>query len=585
MIAMSLLMGTCMIVIMLIAGGSYMAYRSSLLKVIGTNRSDVLSQIAGRVKTFKSNAYTISNLYYNDAGVISRMQKLDRENQQDFFDYMDELTRQYKVSFNQINLDYYVVYLSRDGIGYCSDAVPSDYDYINPEIRIWYRQLYAAGGEIVDIASYKDKALSVNSFVAARTVLDENGGILGYLMINVNEQQIYKTYADVISPGSNIYVTDNDGNIISSNVSKIVGFHYFNMKNLDRLFGEEVYAIVQLPGEEALFGKYTDQEYGFTVFEETPLDHLLKPIRATRNRVVVLTLCVTLVGAFLAWMFSGKIVRPILRLRDYVLRVEEGDMNAVPMMKSYAEINTLSDGIRQMLSRIRELMESEKKKEEQKRRMQADLLQAQINPHFMYNTLFSIKCVVNMGENKKASRMLSSFIQLLRSTLSNPDKLVSIRSQMDSVQQYADLQRFRYGDQFDVIIQYDEAVADCLLPALLVQPLVENAIVHGGERFKGYGVIAVSVREKNRKIVIEVEDNGIGMSREQIEAVFRENEGADKPHIGIKNIDDRIRLLFGQEYSLRIESQPEEGTKAILTLPVIRKQEGGLPDDQSVGNR
>lgn len=571
-ISMLMLVCICVIVISLIAGGSYLAYRTSLLDVIGTNRSDVLSQIGSRVHDFKSNAYTISNLYYNDARFIQYTKNLTPENEGEFAAYMDSLTAQYKISFNQVNLDYYVVYLSSEGIGYCSDEVPDDYDYINPTIRIWYQDIYKANGGIVDVASYKDKALGVNSFVAARAVLGTDGKIIGYLMINVNEQQIYHTYSDVIATNSNIYITDSDGYIISSNVTKIVGFQYFNMKNLDTLFGNNVYAIVQMPYAEALFSKYNDAAYGFTVFEETPLDYLLQPIKTTRNVVVIITLCVTLLGVLLAWFFSGKITQPIMKLRDYVLRVEEGELNATLTLNSYSEINTLSFGIQQMLARIRSLIESEKKKEEQKRKMQYHLLQAQINPHFMYNTLFSIKCVVDMNENQKASSMLAAFIHLLRSTLSNPDALSTVRQQMDALQQYADLQRFRYGEKFDVVIEYDDAIAECLLPSLIIQPLVENSIIHGMEHFESYGVIAVSGRIKHEKIVIEVEDNGVGMTDEQITAIFEGENDTEKPHIGIKNINERIKLSFGDAYGLRIESQWGEGTKILMSLPIIRKE-------------
>lgn len=571
-ISMFLLVCINLAAIVLVAGGSYMAYQSLLLDVIGTNRSDVLSQIESRVRDFKSNAYTISNLYYNDMTFRVYVQGLDDETRGQFSSYMDELTRQYRISFNQVNLDYYVVYLSVDGIGYCSNDVPADYDYMNPEIRIWYKDIYKAHGGIVDIASFKDKALDQKSYVAARTVLDDAGDILGYLMINVNEKQIYNTYADVISPGSNIYITDNDGYIVSSNVSKIVGFHYFNMKNLSKFFGDRVYTIVQMPHKKALFSEYVDTAYGLTVFEETPLEYILQPIRMTRNIVVFITLGVTLLGVVMAWILSGKITMPIMKLRDYVLEVEGGNLNAALTLKSYAEIDTLSIGIKQMLVRIRELMESEKRKEEQKRKMQYHFLQAQINPHFMYNTLFSIKCVVDMNENQRASQMLSAYIQLLRSRFSNPDSMSTIQQQMEALKQYTDLQKFRYGDCFEIILEYDEGIADCLLPQLLIQPLVENAIVHGIGTKKAYGVIAVSAQIRDGIIEIEVEDNGMGMTCEEIEHIFDNNEqDTDMPRIGVKNINDRIKLSFGDAYGLRIESQPDEGTKVIIRVPIIRK--------------
>ena len=565
----------CVIVILLIAVGSYWIFSSTLLDTIGTNRSDVLSQVGSRMQDIKSSAYTISNLYYNDAGFRRRAFALNDETRAEFADYMDSLTRQYQLSFDQINLEYYVVYLSADGVGYCSVQVPEDYNYINPTIRIWYRDLYEARGDIIDVASFDDRALGLHSFVAARSVPDPQGGIAGYLMICIDERQIYDTYDDIISENSNIYITDDNGDIISSNVSQIVGTHYFHMQNLRDMFDGGVYAVVQMPRHEALFSKYEDTAYGFTVFEQTQLDYLLQPVRRSRNILVGIALVVTLLGTALSLLFAGRLTRPILQLRDYVLRVRggEGELDVPLVMDSYTEINTLSQGIRQMLARIRELIDNVKRKEEQKRKMQYHLLQAQINPHFMYNTLFSIKCVVDMNENRRASQMLSAFIQLLRSSLTDPDSMTTLRQQMDALHQYADLQKFRYGDQFEIVIEYEDDLADCLLPSLLVQPLVENAIVHGVAR-TGSGVIAVTARTRHGQIELAVEDNGVGMTAQQIDRIFTQGEdpGA-KPHIGLKNIHERLQLTFGSGSGLHIESAPGEGTKVTANIPILHRQE------------
>ena len=181
--------------------------------------------------------------------------------------------------------------------------------------------------------------------------------------------------------------------------------------------------------------------------------------------------------------------------------------------------------------------------------------------------------------------MLSAFIQLLRSTLSNPESMSTVRQQMEALQQYADLQRFRYGETFDVITEYDDSIAEYLLPSLLIQPLVENAIIHGISHSDSYGVIAVSARRKQERIVIEVEDNGAGMTESAIESIFQENDTGGKPHIGIKNIDERIKLSFGDQYGLRIESSLGDGTKIIIRLPLILKgKESAHGTDSGIGN-
>ena len=574
-IYMLLLILVSSVCIALIAIGSFLSYRDSMINVVGQSRSDVLSQIGNRMRDVKSNAYTISNLYYNDRGFRELAEGLNEDNKEEFFSYMDDITSQYKVSFNQINLDYYAVYLSVDGIGYCSMEVPEDYDFIDPTIRIWYRDLYYADGDIIDVASYTDRMLGKKSFIAARTVSDEEGEILGYLMINVNEEQIFGLYKDAIAEGSDIYITDNDGYIISSNINKIVSFHYFNMNNLSEIFGDKDYAVVELPKEKTLLSKFQDEDYDFTVFEMTPMSYLMQPIIRTGEQMLILTGVVILIGIGLAWILSRRFTDPILKMRDYVLKVEAGNLNTELKMDSFSEINTLSQGINSMLKRIRELIESEKKKEEQKRKMQYQLLQSQINPHFIYNTLFSIKCLVDLSDNEKASRMLFSFIKLLKSTLADPDSMTSLGQQMEDLKQYADLQRLRYGESFDVIIEYEEGLSDCLLPSLLIQPLLENAIIHGvGQKGSRDGVIAVSARTKKGKLVIEVEDNGAGMTMEKAERLLSEAHDLKKGvHIGIKNIDERIKLYYGQAYGIRIESSPGEGTKAMINVPVIHKGE------------
>ena len=139
---------------------------------------------------------------------------LDEENADSFFEYMDGLTDQFQVSFHQVNVDFYTVFLSSSEIGYCSVPVSEDYDYMNPKIKIWYNDIYQASGNIVDVASYRDRELGINAYCAARTVLGASGEIIGYLMINAEERQLYQRYANVISSDSNNDVVNEEGQII-----------------------------------------------------------------------------------------------------------------------------------------------------------------------------------------------------------------------------------------------------------------------------------------------------------------------------------------------------------------------------------
>ena len=146
-------------------------------------------------------------------------------------------------------------------------------------------------------------------------------------MINADERQLYQMYADVISAQSNIYVADSEGKIVSSNKDSIIGFSYFNMKNLDRLFGDKNHIITKISGREALFTRYYDPESGFTVFEEIPLNVVLQPIERIRLVVLALALLALAGGTVMAWLFSRRIAAPLRKLCQDARQVEEGDLN------------------------------------------------------------------------------------------------------------------------------------------------------------------------------------------------------------------------------------------------------------------
>ena len=399
---------------------------------------------------------------------------------------------------------------------------------------------------------------------------DENGEALAYLMISVEEAQLREMYESVIRDRQNtIYIVDGEGTIISCSNQRLNGFNFFNMKNLDRLFEGSAYTFTKMRGKEILFTRYQDQGSGFTVLEEIPLEVLMEPIRNLRYMIAWVACLAIGAVSWYAWLFAKRTAQPISQLCNFMLQVEEENLDRPCQVEGYVEINILRNRLNLMLGRMRELMQGIKQKEQQKRKMELSFLQAQINPHFMYNTLFSIKCMVDMEKNEEASRMLVSFIQLLRSTLSSPSEFVTIRDEFRVLQQYVDIQKFRYDDGFQVVFECDEAVEEKKIPKLLIQPLLENAIFHGVEFKKGEGLIIITARKKDGDVVVTVEDNGMGIAPEVIEKIERGEQINEKTHVGIVNVKERIQLNFGESYGMNIESRQWEGTKIVLTFPAI----------------
>lgn len=569
MMAMLLLVN--IVIIAILAAGAYTIYKDSFIRELAGSRTDVLRQIAERSRQFKTNLYILSNLFESNPGFRTYATELNADNREEFYSLMDSTTRQLQESFIQPELDFYVVYVSASGIGYCSRPVPEEYDYMDPRLKVWNRRVVEADGEIVDVGSYRDRSLGTASFSAARAILDGDT-IVGFLMINADERQLYNMYADVIRDGSNIYVTNDVGQIISSSRGELIGFNYFNMDKLQQLFGAHDYMITLAEGEPVLFTRYVDSESGFTIFEEAPLEKVLQPLRSIRRVVIVLALLSLAGGIVMAWHFSRRIAAPIQTLRDDLRDVEQGNLHQTFAISSYTELNELSRGMSDMMECIRGLIESISKNEQQKRRIELNWLQAQINPHFIYNTLFSIKCMVDMHRNEDATIMLTHFIAILREILSTQKEKVTVAEQMESLREYLTLQQYRYDHAFDSMIEYDEAAARCCLPKLLVQPLVENSIQHGIDMQSGSGMITVIARRQGEAVIIEVEDNGVGMSPEKVRQVMEAPAVTDRPHLGIKNVYDRIRLHYGPSWGLTIDSKEGRGTRIVLRIPAEEKE-------------
>ena len=557
------------LVVFVTAFSGFVIFEKTLVGEIGTNRSDVLSQIGDRVRQVKNSTYMVSNLYYYDERLRLQMEELAAGggNEEALTSYMDGLTGQYKQSLYSGEMDYDVHLVLDNGWSYHSNREEGG-RMMNPKNKIWYKDMLVAQGEIVDVANYQEgKSSNKSYFCAARAIFQEDGDPLAYLIISVDERDIYNMYYRVVSGGGILYIVDGEGTIVSSSNQKINGFQFFNMRNLNELFHEQDYTITQMRGDDILFTRYADDSSGFTVLEEIQLDALLAPIKRVRLYIIFAALATVAAVAACAYMLAGYFTRPLSRLCDFIQQIDEDRLEEKCQVTGYTEINILSEKVNFLLVKIQMLLEGSRQKEQQKRRMELGFLQAQIRPHFMYNTLFSIKCAVDMGRKDEAGHMLTTFIQLLRGVLSGPDEMMTIRSQMESIRQYVELQRFRYDGAFDALIECDEQAADCLIPKLLIQPLVENAILHGVNMEDGSGMITVIARRQGDTVAVQVEDNGKGMTQERIREVMNAAEDADSSHLGVRNIHDRIRLHFGEEWGLHIESTPGQGTQITLRFP------------------
>ena len=270
-------------------------------------------------------------------------------------------------------------------------------------------------------------------------------------------------------------------------------------------------------------------------------------------------------------VYSNIVNKPVKSLIKDMKRFEKEADGFVLNGGSEAvtELRVISDSFRHMTVKISELMEKVRHEETELRKTELKALQAQINPHFLYNTLDSIQWMCEQGRTDDAAKMVSSLARLFRISISRGKELITIKDEMRHAESYLIIQSYRYKDQFTYSFEIDPTLENCLCNKITVQPLIENAIYHGLNRTVDEGEIKISVKkapDDENDILITVSDNGIGMTEEQCNAILKK-ERSDSSGIGVKNVNDRLKIYFGDKYGLNIESELDVGTTVTVRIP------------------
>lgn len=292
----------------------------------------------------------------------------------------------------------------------------------------------------------------------------------------------------------------------------------------------------------------------------------------TRLFIVFLITLILFILALINSYISSRITNPIKELEKSVGELEEGDLEAPVYIGGSYEIQHLGTSIDNMAKQIRVLMDDIVTEHEAKRKQEFDTLQSQINPHFLYNTLDIIVWMIENEQKAEAVKVVTALARFFRISLSKGKSIIPVGDEIEHVRNYLMIQHMRFKNKFSYTI---DGAADCLELAslkLMLQPLVENAVYHGMEFMDGDGEINLSAWKSGEDLYFSVRDNGLGMTRDQVEALFTGQAHSSSKRgsgIGVKNVNERIKLYFGEEYGLSIDSEPDEGTTVTIHLPAV----------------
>ena len=320
------------------------------------------------------------------------------------------------------------------------------------------------------------------------------------------------------------------------------------------------------------------QQIGYTGWNIVLVSSLFNIHTENISVYYVVWIILLMVGIFLVFMdilLFHEFTNPVYRLLNTMREFGKGNYQAKAEENGIGELKTLSAHFNIMAEKLQKQMDEIRNNEREQRKMEKKLLQSQINPHFLYNTLDSIIWMIQSGEYKGAEQMVSLLAKFFRISLSQGQNIIPLKKELEHATSYLSIQNIRFKDKFDFSVQADENLLQYLCPKLSIQPLLENAIYHGMEGIYDDGEIQISIYEKNSLIHIDVIDNGLGMPPETIEYIMHNKVVSSKrgSGIGVRNVDERIKLIFGNAYGVVITSELDEGTTASIIIPKIKKVE------------
>jgi len=323
---------------------------------------------------------------------------------------------------------------------------------------------------------------------------------------------------------------------------------------------------------------------GWTSIHLTSKEELFKESKNIRSFIIMLTILLSASAVVLARLLSSGIVKPLQTLKTKMQEIEKGQFQGEITLVHRDEVGELTQRFNRMMARMKNLLEENRYREQQKAQLEMDALQARINPHFLYNTLMALRIQAVTDGNRKLGELIASLVHLLKFSAKNKRKMVKLRDELELISQYVKLMQLR-NENFDFRLEAEPDLSEHLVFPFLLQPIVENAVFHGIGPLQRRGSIRVTLRKHAGQIAAVVEDDGVGMDQAAVRRLLDaggEAEGGDQYHkIGVRNVYERLKRQFGEAADIQVDSMPQAGTKVSVRWPVMT--EGDEPNESAAG--
>ncbi|AWI05343.1 sensor histidine kinase [Clostridium drakei] len=406
----------------------------------------------------------------------------------------------------------------------------------------------------------------------SKAIIDKKtGDCIGVILIDM-KLDVIKSVIESIKPGKTgfVYILDSNGEIVYAPVNPVV-YRIKKQWFLDKTNGIIIKSIKNKNYE------LMDIDSQYTKWKTVgvfPLDESLKAMTYIKYYSLIIAIVTLILAGILAIIFTKTIVNPITKLRRLMKKTEEGNLDIQFNSKYDDEIGQLGNSFNNMIREIRNLIKLVHIEERNKRKAEINILQSQIKPHFIYNTLDTIQWMAQEHEAEGVVEMVGNLTNLLRIGLNNGDEIIKLKYEIKHVESYLTIQKVRYEDKISYEIDVDESILENNVIKLILQPLVENAIYHGIKEKRGKGKIIIKGSIQNEKIHIKIIDNGIGIRKDKLREInnLLKEKDSSKRKIGYGsfNVNERIRLNYGEEYGIYYTSKYGKWTAVHIWHPILK---------------
>lgn len=447
-------------------------------------------------------------------------------------------------------------------------------DYIDVKQMEWYTKAVEAQGKPVISASHTQNYLKNEGkwvFSLSAAIMEENK-ILGIVLIDMSYKNLTDMCNDIqLGEKGYVYIVGQGQEMIYHPKQQLI-YSGILQEDLARVMQQEEGSFTEVLEAKRLVTVHSLKEVGWRVVGVSYIGELLVSKKEIIIPLIILTLLALVVAFLISKRIASQTAKPIRELTEHMQEIELGKLGVeIDTQSDTEEIQCLTASFKEMVYKIEGLIEQVEDNQKKLRKSELKVLQSQINPHFLYNSLDTIIWLGEREECEKVVQMTAALARYFRLSLSKGKEVITIYEEVEHVKHYLQIQKIRYASKLAYTIEVSPDIFDEMIVKIVLQPLVENALYHGIKDLEEGGYIRVLGFREGNNIILEVYDNGKGMSHEQIKNILKapSSTSITKGGVAIKNVHERIQVYFGQDYGLSYESEYGKWTKVRITIPVI----------------